>query len=109
MFEQLLWYHSKYPEGIWEAIVIKFSGNSNLLNIMYQKCVECGFFSKIVCYNYRMIENSMVNKVSAMMRYIFGIREDRFKRNGELADVWKQIQNQVYVKVNADIFNFKMI
>lgn len=35
--------------------------------------------------------------------------KDRFKNNGELADVWKQIQNQVHVKVDADIFNFKMI
>lgn len=32
--------------------------------------------------------------------------KDRFKNNGELADVWKHIENQVYVKVNADIFNF---
>lgn len=71
MFEQLLWYHSKYPEGIWEAIVIKFGGNNSLLDIMYQKCVECGFFSKIVCHNQRMIENSFLRKVLVMVRYAF--------------------------------------
>lgn len=32
-----------------------------------------------------------------------------FKNNGGLSDVWEQIENQVYVKVNADIFNFKIV
>lgn len=35
--------------------------------------------------------------------------KDKFKYNGELTGVWKQIENQVYVKVNADIFNFTII
>lgn len=70
MFEQLLWYHSKYPEGIWEAIVIKFSATNSLLDIMYQKCVECGFFSKIVCHNQRVLENSFLQKLLVMVRYV---------------------------------------
>ncbi|MCI9423497.1 MAG: hypothetical protein HFG81_12435 [Dorea sp.] len=35
--------------------------------------------------------------------------KNAFKYNGELTDRWKQIENQVYVKVNADIFNFKVV
>lgn len=35
--------------------------------------------------------------------------KDRFKYNGELTNMWKKIENQIYVKVNADIFNFKIV
>lgn len=35
--------------------------------------------------------------------------KSRFKNHGELSDVWKQIENQIYVKVNSDIFNFKIV
>jgi len=70
MFEQLLWYYSKYPEGVWEAVIIRF-GSNDLLDIMYQKCRECGFFSKIVCYNHGMIESSLSEKMLTMMKYIF--------------------------------------
>lgn len=32
--------------------------------------------------------------------------KERFKNNGELFDIWKEIEEQIYAKVNADIFNF---
>jgi hypothetical protein len=72
MFEQLLWYHSKYPEGIWEAVIIKFGKyNDDLMDIMYQKCLECGFFSKIIPYSYKVSEKSLLKKMFAMFRYFF--------------------------------------
>lgn len=36
--------------------------------------------------------------------------KERFKNNGEVADVlWKQIEGQIYVEVNADIFSFGLV
>ena len=35
--------------------------------------------------------------------------KNKFKYNGELAVVWKEIETQIYVKVNADIFDFKIV
>lgn len=35
--------------------------------------------------------------------------KDKFKYNGELANVWEEIEDQIYVKVNADMFNFKIV
>ena len=70
MFEQLLWYRSKYPEGIWHAMIIKF-GSEDLMETMYQKCLDCGFFSKIVKYDYVMHEKSFIIKVSRMFQYFF--------------------------------------
>lgn len=70
MFEQLVWYHSQYPEGIWEAIVIRFGKNADLMKIMYKKCVECGIFSKIVCYDCWLPECSLQKKFFVMCQYI---------------------------------------
>lgn len=35
--------------------------------------------------------------------------KDKFRYNGDLTNEWKQIEKQVYVKVNADIFNFQIV
>lgn len=36
--------------------------------------------------------------------------KQRFRNNGELGDaLWEQIEGQIYVKVNADIFNLKLV
>ena len=71
MFEQLLWYHSKYPEGVWEAIVIKFGYDDDLLSIMNKKCKECGLFETVICYDNWMPQNSLSEKMLTMLKYIF--------------------------------------
>lgn len=35
--------------------------------------------------------------------------KDKFKYHGEVTNVWREIEEQIYVKVNADIFNFKIV
>ncbi len=71
MFEQLLWYRTKYPEGIWDALIIRFGvANDNLMDIMYKKCFESGMFRRVVCYGYRMPENSLFKKIFMMFQYV---------------------------------------
>lgn len=85
MFEQLIWYHSKYPEGIWEALIIKFGvGNNSLMDIMYQKCVDSGIFSKIVVYGNQVSEQLFYKKIGIVIKYAFqyfmGTREKNDRR-----------------------------
>lgn len=35
--------------------------------------------------------------------------KERFRNNGELADVWDQIESKIHVEVNANMFNFKVV
>jgi len=72
MFEQILWYRTRYPEGIWEALIIKFGdGNDSLMDIMNQKCLNCGFFEKIVFYDRKVSEQSICKKIGVMMQYVY--------------------------------------
>lgn len=85
MFEQLMWYRTKYPEGVWEALIIKFGvGNNNLMDIMYEKCVKSGFFSKIILYGNQVAEKSLYKKILIMAKYfcqyIMGTREKNDKK-----------------------------
>ena len=32
-----------------------------------------------------------------------------FRDNGELVDIWDQIESKIHVEVNADMFNFKVV
>lgn len=70
MFMQLLWYYSKYPEGIWEVIILKF-GDGDLMNSMYQKCVNCGFFTRIMTCESSIYGKKLLNKIIVMFRYLF--------------------------------------
>lgn len=82
MFEQLLWYRTRYPQGIWDAVVIKFgTNNDGLMDIMYKKCIECGFFRKVICHGYQMPENSLLKKVFMMIRYIYQYVTNSRERN----------------------------
>lgn len=35
--------------------------------------------------------------------------KNQFRDNGELGDLWDQIESKIYVEVNANIFNFKLV
>lgn len=70
MFMQLLWYYSKYPEGIWEVIILKF-GDKDLMNFMYQKCADCGFFTRIMICESSIYGKKLLNKIIVMFRYLF--------------------------------------
>lgn len=35
--------------------------------------------------------------------------KQKFRDNGELADVWDQIESKIHVEVNANMFNFKVV
>ncbi len=72
MLEQILWYHSLYPEGIWYAVVIKFAyDNGDLVNIMYQKCKECDIFKRVVWCDSVISNASFFKKAIIMAKYIF--------------------------------------
>ena len=70
MFMQLLWYYSKYPEGICEVIILKFV-DVDLMNSMYQKCVKCGFFTRIMTCESSIYGQKLLNKIIVMLRYLF--------------------------------------
>ena len=82
MLLQTLWYHSKYPEGIWEAVIILFNkNNKQLLDIMYQRCKECGIFSKIYVYGHR---NNTFQDIRLFFNYTFQFltrKRDEYDKN----------------------------
>lgn len=61
----------------------------------------------------RLVIFAKDDEVSKIEKYANKCKRDmkqRFRNNGELGDVlWEQIEGQIYVKVNADIFNFKLV
>lgn len=74
MLLQTKWYHSMYPEGIWEAIVIRFTNGKQgkiLADIMYKRCIECGFFSKVYVLDARRIDAPLIKKIGWVVRYFF--------------------------------------
>ena len=81
MLSQVLWYHSQFPDGIWEAVVIPFNENNHeLVKLMYERCVNCGIFSKIYIYEYR---NNYLQKIVLLFRYILQFifnKRDRYDR-----------------------------
>lgn len=62
--------------------------------------------------NRRLIIFAKDGNTSAVSKYFNECEneiKDRLKYNGELANMWKQIEQQIYVKVNAEIFDFKIV
>lgn len=61
----------------------------------------------------RLVIFAKDDEVSKIGKYANKCKRDmkqRFRNNGELGDaLWEQIEGQIYVKVNADIFNLKLV
>ena len=73
MFDQVMWYHSIYPEGVWDAVVVLF-GDKDLADIMYQKCVNSGIFSKVYLYTdwrCRPRTGSLLQKIYLTLMYFW--------------------------------------
>ena len=82
MLLQVLWYYTKYPDGIWDALIIPFNENNHqLVDIMYKRCVDCGIFSRIYVYDR---QNNFMQKVMLMLRYIIQFifkKRDEYDKN----------------------------
>lgn len=49
------------------------------------------------------------NKVYKYNNKLIDEIKEKFKSNGEMTDWWEQIENQIYVDVNANMFNFQAV
>ncbi len=74
MLFQTKWYHSMYPEGIWEAVIIPFTvGNTGkrIVNIMYNECLKCGFFSNVYVVENGRMDLPVLEKIKIVVNYFF--------------------------------------
>lgn len=69
-WEMFEWYHSKYPEGQWDAVIVNFN-NDKLLHIMQDKCETSHFFNHIFHYDRLMANEKIMKKILLMFGYFF--------------------------------------
>ena len=69
MWTQLEWYRTKYPEGIWDALVINFGGK-NLVQIMYDKCLKSNYFSNVYIYETLKKDEALPKKMLIVLFYL---------------------------------------
>lgn len=82
MWMQLEWYRSRYPEGIWDALIIPFGGTNDgkdLMRILYDKCIRSNYFANVYIYDKRWDVSTLIEKsilmFGYMLQYITGRRE----------------------------------
>lgn len=75
MFDQVIWYHTKYPEGIWDAIIIPYAFTNDvaqsLMQNLYEKCIESHLFSEVYLYKGKMIDFPLIRRMLKMCKYTF--------------------------------------
>lgn len=73
MLLQTIWYHSRYPEGIWEAIVVPY-GRGELgkrtQEALYRECEKSGIFSKIIQNDELRVGESRLRRVRQFVEYL---------------------------------------
>ena len=99
MWMQLEWYHSKYPEGKWDALIISFQGktaNIDLMKIMYDKCLKSNFFSNIYIYEKTIWSESLSQKIIKAFLWLLHTRKREIYDEIWIKDI---LGNQDYKKV----------
>lgn len=72
MLEQVVWYHSVYPEGKWEAAILTTFANREFACKMLEECEKTGLFIKCVLIEENLKEAPFIKKLSTMLHFIAG-------------------------------------
>lgn len=74
MLLQTLWYHSKYPEGIWDVIIVPYGKKESAKKteeFLYHECEKSGIFSRIILFDKLRVGDNPLRQIIQYFGYVY--------------------------------------